>query len=74
MLTMDEITIIKMYADLNPDRNAILSALKESLPHIENKEILETVKSTIRKLNAMPNECFKNIDFSKAMDTSEFAE
>ena len=64
MFTTDELTIIKMYSGLTPDRDKTVSALRDILSFIE-----EPVKSTIRKANAMTAETFATLDLS---DTLEF--
>lgn len=69
MFSTDELTIIKMYSGLKPDRDKTVSALRDILSFIEEPEIEELVKSTIRKANAMTAETFATLDLS---DTLEF--
>ena len=71
MFTIDELSIIKMYAGFKADRNNIVSALKDSLPFIEDPEIRETVESTIRKANAMTEEAFAALDLSQTLLASD---
>lgn len=70
MLTIDELSIIKMYVGFNQDRDVIVSVLNDILPLIEEPEIKETVESTIRKANAMTKEAFAAIDLSDTFETS----
>jgi len=72
MFTADELTIIKMYSGFLPDRNRLVAALNDSLPLIEEQEILDTVKTVIRKANAMTEEAFAKIDLSNAIENSGF--
>lgn len=68
MLTIDEKTIIKMYSGFSPDRDKTIAALKESLEHIEEPVIQETVSTTIRKITSMSKETFAAIDFTDTLD------
>ncbi len=70
MFTIDELSIIKMYAGFKHDRDNIVSALNDSLPLIEEPEIKKTVKSTIRKANAMTQEAFAALDLSDTLEVT----
>lgn len=72
MFTIDELSIIKMYAGFNPNRDNIISALNDSLLLIEEPEIQETVKTIIRKINAMTQEAFATLDLSNTLEVTEF--
>ena len=71
MLTIEELTIIRMYCSFLPDRDEVVSALREALPFIEDPDIQETVNSTMVKVNAMKQEEFEKLDLSQAMDPTE---
>lgn len=66
MFTIDELSIIKMFAGFKQDRDNVVSALN-GLPLIEELEIKETVTSTIRKANAMTQEAFAALDLSDTL-------
>lgn len=70
MFTIEELSIIKMYSGFTPDRDRVILALKESLPLIEEPEIRETVKSVLRKSNAMTKESFATLDLSNTFETT----
>ena len=71
MLTIDELTIIHMYFVNNPERIAVIEQLRDSLPHVPEPEIQELMKSAIRKINAMTEEAYNNIDFSFILSSEE---
>lgn len=70
MFTIEELSIIKMYSGFTPDRDRVILALKEILPLVEEPEISETVKSVIRKANAMTKESFSALDLSNTFETT----
>lgn len=74
MLTIEEITILKIYADINPNRKNILEAIHTALPYVKDPYIVESMNSIIRKICAMSDDAFKNIDFSLALNTDNIAQ
>lgn len=62
MMTIDELSIIKLYSGFSPNRVATLAALKAIVDDIPEPEIKATVESTIRKVNAMGDETFVCLD------------
>jgi hypothetical protein len=74
MFNVEELTLIKMYGGMVPNRDCIVAALEDVLPFIEDPSIQETVLSTIRKTNAMTNAAFEKLDLSDALDTATIHE
>ena len=70
MFNICELSLIKMYAGLNPDRDKVLQAMREALPLIEEQEIRDMMESTIRKVNAMTKEAFSKLDLDDTFETS----
>jgi hypothetical protein len=70
MFTIEELSIIKMYSGFSPDRNRVVTALKDSLPLIEEQDIKDTVLTVIRKANAMTEKAFSEIDLSNTLETT----
>jgi hypothetical protein len=71
--TTDEKTIIKMYSGFTLNRDKLLASMRESLSLeslslVEELEIAELMNSVIRKVNAMTDADFMNIDLSDALD------
>ena len=70
MFNICELSLIKMYAGLNPDRDNVLQAMRDALPLVEEQEIRDMLESTIRKVNAMTAEAFEQLDLSDTFETS----
>lgn len=68
MFTIDELTIVKMYSGFSPDRDKVIAALKDSIQHIDDPDIKNTVSTVIRKCSAMTKDAFAAINLSDAMD------
>jgi len=68
MLTVEELTIIKMYSDDELDRIHVVASLTRSLPLIDVAEIRDLVQSLIEKVSTMSDAEFRNIDLSLAFD------
>lgn len=68
MFTIEELSIIKIYADSKPERDRVVAALNDILPFIEEPEIKETVKSAIHKAKAMTQEAFNALDFTDTFE------
>jgi hypothetical protein len=66
--TTDEKTIIKMYSGFALNRDKLLASMHKSLPLVEELEIAELMDSIIRRVNAMTDADFMNIDLSDALD------
>lgn len=73
MLTIEEQTIVRMYRDMTPTRQAIIAALKKILPHFteEESEMLAMTQSALRKLMAMNDQAFSGLDFSETLDLND---
>lgn len=59
-----------MYSGLKPNRQALISSLKNIMPHFfdEEQEMKDLTRGVIRKLTAMNDNNFSNINFSLALD------
>ena len=70
MFTIEEISLMKMYSGLKPNRKALICNLKNIMPHFldEEQEIKDLTCGVIRKLTAMNDNNFSNINFSLALD------
>lgn len=68
MFTIDELTLIKMYSGLKPERNQVIAALKEALPDVDEQEIKGNLTRIIQKLENMEDVAFQNLDFSLVLD------
>ena len=70
MFTVEEITLMKMYTGFTPNRQTLISNLKLVIPQFtdEEQEIKDLTGAVIRKLTAMNDKSFVNIDFSLALD------
>ena len=70
MFTVEEITLMKIYTGLNLNRQTLIGNLKTVMPHfIEGEQEMKDLTSgVIRKLTAMNNRAFSNINFSIALD------
>jgi len=73
MFTVEEISLMKMYSGLKPNRQALVSSLKNLMPHFlnEEQEMKDLTSGVIRKLTAMNDNNFSNINFSLALDEEE---
>ena len=67
--TIDEKTIIKMYCGFAPNKESVLRAINDALPYIEDPEISEIMTSAIRKITAMSQKAFSEIDLTITLDT-----
>jgi len=67
-LSINEKAIILMYSGGELDRDKTISSIRLNLPFIEEQEIQETMESVIRKINAMRQEVFAEIDLTDAED------
>lgn len=76
MFTVEEISLMKMYSGLKPNRQALISSLKNIMPHFkeEEQEIKDLTSGVIRKLTAMNDQTFSGINFSIALDEEELEE
>ena len=71
MLSVEEISLIKMYGT---ERKQVIENLEKILPHFteeEEEEMKELTKGVIRKLTAMNDLDFKRINFNLALDDKE---
>ena len=70
MFTVEEITLMKMYTGFTPNRQTLIRKLKTVIPQFtdEEQEMKELTGGVIRKLTAMNDKSFVNIDFSLALD------
>lgn len=68
MLTIDELSVLKIYCGTQRNRNRVVEALSDSLRYIEEPEISEIVKSVIRKVNAMTEDSFSLLQFPPTLD------
>ena len=70
MFTVEEISLMKMYSGLTPNRQALISSLKNIMPHFldEEQEMKDLTCGVIRKLTAINANNLSNINFSLALD------
>lgn len=70
MFTVEEITLMKMYTGFTPNRQTLIRKLKTVIPQFtdEEQEMKDLTGGVIRKLTAMNDKSFVNIDFSLALD------
>ena len=66
--TTDEKAIIQMYLNGNTDKERLLEIMQRSLPFVDTKEIADLISSTIRKVKALSDEKFEQLDLSNALD------
>lgn len=71
MLSIDELSIIKMYCDPSQNRDAVLATMNGSLPLIEDQNIKSIVEETIRKVTAMTQAAFSDLDLSDTLLSDE---
>jgi hypothetical protein len=69
---MDELTIIKMFAEFTPDRDRVIAALQGGLPLINEPEIQDLVKSVIDKISGMSEADFIAIDLTDTLEPEPF--
>lgn len=70
MFTIEEITLMKMYSGLNPERKNVLKNLEKLLPLFteEENEVKELTQGVVRKLTAMNDKSFGEINFNLSLD------
>lgn len=70
MFTVEEISLIKMYSSLKPNRESLISSLKNVMPHFtdQEQEMKELTGGVIRKLAAMNDNAFLGINFDLALN------
>jgi len=70
MFTVEEITLMKIYTGFKPNRQTLISNLKSVMPQFtdEEQEIKDLTGGVIRKLTAMNDKSFVNVNFSLALD------
>jgi hypothetical protein len=67
MFSIEEISLMNMYS--HSEKKELIKELKNTYPYIpdEDKEMKELVESVIRKLMAISDDKFANIDFTLAI-------
>lgn len=71
MFTIDELSIVKMYCGFSQNRDSVIAALNDSLPLIEDQNIKSIVEETIRKVTAMTQAAFSDLDLSDTLFSDE---
>ena len=71
MFTIDELSIVKMYCGFSQNRDNVIAALNDSLPLIEDQNIKSIVEETIRKVTAMTQAAFSDLDLSDTLLSDE---
>lgn len=71
MFTIDELSIVKMYCGFSQNRDSVIAALNDSLPLIEDQNIKSIVEETIRKVTAMTQAAFSDLDLSNTLLSDE---
>ena len=71
MFTIDELSIVKMYCGFSQNRDSVIEALNDSLPLIEDQNIKSIVEETIRKVTAMTQAAFSDLDLSDTLLSDE---
>ncbi len=60
-----------MYCDPSQNRDAVLATMNGSLPLIEDQNIKSIVEETIRKVTAMTQAAFSDLDLSDTLLSDE---
>lgn len=60
-----------MYCDSSQNRDAVLATMNGSLPLIEDQNIKSIVEETIRKVTAMTQAAFSDLDLSDTLLSDE---
>jgi len=70
MFTVEEITLMKMYTGLTPNRQALIISLNSVIPQFneDEQEMKDFTHAVIRKLKATSEKRFATVDFSMALD------
>lgn len=73
MLTMEELTLIRIYKDLTQSRQTIIEVLRSILPHFSEDELemQAMTQSVLRKLMAMNDQAFDAMDFSETLSQKD---
>lgn len=71
MFTIDELSIVKMYCGFSQNRDSVIAALNDSLPLLEDQNIKSIVEETIRKVTAMTQAAFSDLDLSDTLLSDE---
>ena len=71
MFTIDELSIVKMYCGFSQNRDSVIAALNDSLPLIEDQNIKSIVEETIRKVTAMTQAAYSDLDLSDTLLSDE---
>ena len=71
MFTIDELRIVKMYCCFSQNSDSVIAALNDSLPLIEDQNIKSIVEETIRKVTAMTQAAFSDLDLSDTLLSDE---
>lgn len=71
MFTIDELSIVKMYCGFSQNRDSVIAALNDSLPLIEDQNIKSIVEEIIRKVTAMTQAAFSDLDLSDTLLSDE---
>ena len=71
MFTIDELSIVKMYCGFSQNRDSVIATLNDSLPLIEDQNIKNIVEETIRKVTAMTQAAFSDLDLSDTLLSDE---
>lgn len=71
MFTINELSIVKMYCGFSQNRDSVIAALNDSLPLIEDQNIKSIVEETIRKVTAMTQAAFSDLDLSDTLLSDE---
>lgn len=67
--TIEERTLIKLYSDpLNPSRDKVLENIQHSLPAVKDPEFIEQLNTIVRKVTALTEEAFQNIDLENVIE------
>lgn len=68
LLTVEEQTILKMYSEQNKSRDETIKEIREALIFVKEPEIEKIMQSLVRKINAMGNQEFNQLDLSDALE------
>lgn len=60
-----------MYCGFSQNRDSVIAALNDSLPLIEDQNIKSIVEETIRKVTAMTQAAFSDLDLSDTLLSDE---
>ncbi|MEM1724151.1 MAG: transposon-transfer assisting family protein [Thermoplasmata archaeon] len=74
MFNVEEITLVKIYCGVKPQRKQVLKNLESILPYFTEteNEMKELTFGVIKKLKALDDKAFGKINLNLALDDEEY--